>query len=89
MMTRIQFHKIEFSKQIKFKENTYIPPSIQGFIRVNETNEYMSLKYEMVMPNWWMLNGVNAAQWRTDGMMEVGEGRVVGDVRVVLWISMQ
>ena len=28
-----------------------------------------------------MLNGVNAAQWRKNGMMEVGEGKVVGDVR--------
>ena len=27
-----------------------------------------------------MLNGVNAAQWRKNGMMEVGEGKVVGDV---------
>ena len=28
-----------------------------------------------------MLNGVNAAQWRKNGMMEVGEGKVVGDVK--------
>ena len=28
-----------------------------------------------------MLNGVDAAQWRKNGMMEVGEGKVVGDVR--------
>ena len=28
-----------------------------------------------------MLNGVNAAQWRKNGMMEVGEGKMVGDVR--------
>ena len=28
-----------------------------------------------------MLNCVNAAQWRKNGMMEVGEGRVVGDLR--------
>ena len=41
------------------------------------------------MRKWWMLNGVNAADWRTDGMMEMGEGRVVGDVRVVLWRLMQ
>ena len=26
-----------------------------------------------------MLNGVIAAQWRKNGMMEVGEGKVVGD----------
>ena len=28
-----------------------------------------------------MLNGVNAAQWRKNGMMEVGEGKMVGDVK--------
>ena len=28
-----------------------------------------------------MLNGVNAAQWRKNGLMEVGEGKVVGDVK--------
>ena len=28
-----------------------------------------------------MLNGVNAAQWRKNRMMEVGEGKVVGDVK--------
>ena len=28
-----------------------------------------------------MLNGVNAAQWRKNGMIEVGEGKVVGDVK--------
>ena len=28
-----------------------------------------------------MLNGVNAVQWRKNGMMEVGEGKVVGDVK--------
>ena len=28
-----------------------------------------------------MLNGVNAAQWRKNGMMEVGEKKVVGDVK--------
>ena len=28
-----------------------------------------------------MLNGVNAAQWRKMGMMKVGEGKVVGDVK--------
>ena len=28
-----------------------------------------------------MLNGVNAAQWRKNGMMEVGEGKVVGDLK--------
>ena len=32
-----------------------------------------------------MLNGVNAAQWRKNGMMEVGEGKVVGDVRGCGW----
>ena len=37
-----------------------------------------------------MLNGVNAAEWRKNGMMEVGKGRVVGDVwgcgwRLVQW----
>ena len=37
------------------------------------------------MPDWWMLNGVNAAQWRKNGMMEVGEGRVEGDVRKCRW----
>ena len=30
-----------------------------------------------------MLNGVNAAQWRKNGMMEVGEGKVVGDVKKI------
>ena len=32
-----------------------------------------------------MLNGVNAAQWRKNGMMEVGEGKLVGDVRGCGW----
>ena len=32
-----------------------------------------------------MLNGVNAAQWRKNGMIEVGEGKVVGDVRGCWW----
>ena len=32
-----------------------------------------------------MLNGVNAAQWRKNGLMEVGEGKVVGDVRGCGW----
>ena len=32
-----------------------------------------------------MLNGVDAAQWRKNGMMEVGEGKVVGDVRGCGW----
>ena len=41
----------------------------------------MDLKCEMVVPDWWMLNGVNAAQWRKNGMMEVGEGKMVGDVK--------
>ena len=31
-----------------------------------------------------MLNGVNTAQWRKNGMMEVGEGKVVGDVMNVV-----
>ena len=31
-----------------------------------------------------MLNGVNAAQWRKNGMMEVGGG-VVGDMRGCGW----
>ena len=39
----------------------------------------MDLKCEMAVPDWWMLNGVIAAQWRKNGMMEVGEGKVVGD----------
>ena len=33
-----------------------------------------------------MLNGVNAAQWRKNGMMEVGGGGgVVGDMRGCGW----
>ena len=45
----------------------------------------MNLKCEMVIPDLWILNGVNAAQWRKNGMMEVGEGRLVGDVRGCGW----
>ena len=32
-----------------------------------------------------MLNGVKAAQWIKNGMMEAGEGRVVGHVRGCGW----
>ena len=31
------------------------------------------------------MDDVNAAQWRKNGMMEVGEGKVVGDVRGCGW----
>ena len=33
-----------------------------------------------------MLNDVNEAQWRKNGMVEVGEGKVVGDVKKKLKI---
>ena len=43
----------------------------------------MNLKCEMVIPDWLMLNGVNAAQWRKNGMMEVE--MVVDDMRECGW----
>ena len=45
----------------------------------------MNLKCGMVIPDWLMLNGLNATQRRKNGMMEVREGGVVGDVRELGW----
>ena len=41
----------------------------------------MNFKCEMVMPDWFMYIGLNTTQRSRNGMMEVWEEGVVGDVR--------